>query len=224
MLFKTLSVAVIAALLTSGVVYYGSTDIGNAAEIQVADQTNDKASAPDWLRGLTERLSSPVAEVNKDGTQQTADKKAAPHPNDEIVRYYKFVDGEFTEIEYLPSRIFTPDSVNADATFRISASRKQALNITDFNLRDRAYLGIVEYAIAEGMFSEAEDAMAQIGQVPLRDTARSRIALAYASLGDTDAAFKQIDAVEVDELRDVMRLQVIEVLIATEPPENMASQ
>ena len=33
-----------------------------------------------------------------------------------------------------------------------------------------------------------------------------------------------IETVEVDELRDVMRLQVIEVLIATEPSENTSSQ
>ena len=76
---------------------------------------------------------------------------------------------------------------------------------------------MTEYALSEGLFNPASAAMEKIRQVELRDTARAQIAIELATRGDSASAFSLIDEVEVDELRDIMRLQVIEALIAPRP-------
>ncbi|MBL4854356.1 MAG: hypothetical protein JKY25_08975 [Robiginitomaculum sp.] len=121
-------------------------------------------------------------------------------------------------------------------TFKISPQPKVALNskidlvrvmptlmeqadkISTIEIRDQAYLDIVSASVSDKRFSFADAAMQNIIQPELRDTARSRMAIALAMDGRADDAFELIDAVEVDALRDVMRLQVLEALIA---PQNL---
>lgn len=102
------------------------------------------------------------------------------------------------------------------AQMRIDAVFEQAENISQPDLRDRAYLDLVDYATSKGMFEEAERAALKIKQIELRDTARSRIAMGLARFGKSEQAFSLIEDVEIDELRDVMRLQVIEALLGTD--------
>jgi len=99
----------------------------------------------------------------------------------------------------------------------------QAKKISMPELRDRAYLDLVSYALENGDKSTANIAMSKIEQVELRDTARNRMAVAYAKSGNADKAFAILEDIEVDALRDVMRLQVIEALIVPEtaPAEDM---
>jgi len=99
---------------------------------------------------------------------------------------------------------------------RIRVVFKEAENIEQPDLKDRAYLDLADYATSKGLFEEAERAALKIGQVELRDTARSRIAMGLARYGYSDEAFALIEQVEVEELRDVMRLQVIEALLGTD--------
>ncbi len=99
---------------------------------------------------------------------------------------------------------------------RIRVVFKEAENITQPDLRDRAYLDLADYATNKGMFKQAERAALKIKQIELRDTARSRIAMGLARFGHSDDAFALIEQVEVEELRDVMRLQVIEALLGTD--------
>ena len=61
-------------------------------------------------------------------------------------------------------------------------------------------------------------ALSKIEQVELRDTARNRMAVAFAKAGHAKKAFAILEDLEVDALRDVMRLQVIEALIVPEEP------
>jgi hypothetical protein len=56
-------------------------------------------------------------------------------------------------------------------------------------------------------------ALEALDQPELRDTARSKMAVKYARLGQRDDAFALIEEVEIDALRDFMRLQVIEALV-----------
>lgn len=98
----------------------------------------------------------------------------------------------------------------------------QAARIEMPELRDRAYLDIVSYGLDHGDYDVAARAMKEIEQVELRDTARNRMAVAYAKDGNAEEAFAILDSLEVDALRDVMRLQVIEAMIAPDQlPEDM---
>ncbi len=83
-------------------------------------------------------------------------------------------------------------------------------------MKDRAYLDLSDYATNKGLFDDAQRAALKINQPELRDTARSRIAMGMARYGMSDEAFSLIEQVEIQELRDVMRLQVIEALLGTD--------
>lgn len=169
-----------------------------------------------------ERL--PVPENEPAADDNTATDPTPPKPKikpstssttDEGARYYVLENGELREIDSLPV-LSLPDALNPDASFKILEVTEQAKQIRQPDLRDRAYLDIVDFAVSNGLYTAAINAIGEIRQVELRDTARSRIAIAYAVGGDTRSAFTLIDQVEVDELQDVLRLQVIEAVILPE--------
>jgi len=113
-------------------------------------------------------------------------------------------DGEDAEVEPEPP------------TNLIDRVMAETLKISVPDLRDRAYLDIVSYALKTEDFVAANTALQKIEQVELRDTARNRMAITHALNNDADSAFAIIEDLEVDALRDVIRLQVIEALIAPE--------
>ena len=98
----------------------------------------------------------------------------------------------------------------ANADF--SRIMKQAERMGSVDLRDQAYLSAVEFALSNDNYAGAVTAMDSLSQPQLRDTARSKIAVKFAQNGKVDAAFRVIDQVEIDDLRDFMRLQVIEAI------------
>jgi len=98
---------------------------------------------------------------------------------------------------------------------------EQADTIQTPELRDQAYLDVVTYAIRHKLYGAANKAITKIDQVPFRDTARARIAISLAKGGNIQDAFTLIDKVETEELRDIMRLQVIEAMIV---PERLPSE
>jgi hypothetical protein len=109
-----------------------------------------------------------------------------------------------------------------DISKNVKIVMAQAEKIQIPELRDRAYLDLVSYGLQNGEFGVASTALTKIGQVELRDTARNRISVAYAKAGKVEEAFNILEDIEVDALRDVMRLQVIEAMIAPEAlPEDI---
>ena len=109
-----------------------------------------------------------------------------------------------------------------DISSTVKTVMEQAEKIEMPELRDRAYLDLVSYALDHGDYGVANTALEKINQVELRDTARNRIAIAYAKGGQADEAFAIMEDIEVDALRDVMRLQVIEAMIVPEElPKDM---
>lgn len=98
---------------------------------------------------------------------------------------------------------------------------KQAASISKPELRDQAYFEIVDYALTQNDFSAAEDALSNIAQEDINYTAKSRIAVAFAQRGMAGMAFATIDSVQDIELRDFMRLQVIQALVS---PQNLPPQ
>ena len=107
-------------------------------------------------------------------------------------------------------------SPNSDISKTAQLIMAQAEKINMSELRDRAYLDLVSYALDNGDTQTANLAMAKIEQVELRDTARNRMAVSFAENGQAEKAFAILEDIEVEALRDVMRLQVIEALIAPE--------
>ena len=107
-----------------------------------------------------------------------------------------------------------------DNTPLLSTVMREAAAIEKSELRDQAYFEITEFALSEGRFDSARLAHDMIEQDELSYTAKSRIAVAYAQNGQPTNAFKVIGEVDEAELRDFMRLQVIEALIAPQklPP------
>ncbi len=109
-----------------------------------------------------------------------------------------------------------------DISGTVNIVMAEAAKIEMPELRDRAYLDIVSYGLEHGDYKVASRAMTEIEQVELRDTARNRMAVAHAKDGNAQEAFGILDSLEVDALRDVMRLQVIEAMIAPDQlPEDM---
>ena len=92
----------------------------------------------------------------------------------------------------------------------------QAEKINTVEIKDQAYLDVVSFSVSQRQYKFADGAMLKISQTELRDTARSQIAIALAMDNRAVEAFDVIDTVEIDALRDVMRLQVIEALIVPE--------
>jgi hypothetical protein len=89
----------------------------------------------------------------------------------------------------------------------------QAEKIDTIEIKDQAYLNVVSFSVNQRQYNFADATLQKISQPELRDTARSQIAIALAMDGRAVEAFDVIDTVEIDALRDVMRLQVIEAVI-----------
>ena len=104
----------------------------------------------------------------------------------------------------------SPEQVSAT----IELITAQALKIELPELRDRAYLDLVNFALKHKDYESARAAIDGIDQIELRDTARNRMAIAYAKHGQAEAAFELLEELEVEALSDVIRLQVIESIIS----------
>ena len=84
------------------------------------------------------------------------------------------------------------------------------LDIPD--MRDQAYLNIVDYALSKGDRNVAETVLQKLSRDELRDTARGRVAVSLAQKGQSVAAFDMLSSLEIDELEGPIRLQIIEAL------------
>ncbi|MGB0906304.1 MAG: hypothetical protein ACPGVT_02330 [Maricaulaceae bacterium] len=104
----------------------------------------------------------------------------------------------------------------SQARTRVNTVMNEVEDMQKAELRDQAYYEVVEYALVHGLFAEALKAHDSIEQEELGYTARAQIAVAYAKKGRSEKAFNMIDEVEDPQLRDFMRLQVIEALISTD--------
>jgi len=192
--------------------YEVETDPSYVAEAELG---SDKMSDPEIIEIDPESSLPPMPEaedveaeeLKADRNQQSIDRKERREARKERMQ---------RRAEWRKKHRMDPDFSMDPAQKRIETVFRQAENITQPDLRDRAYLDLAEYATVKGLFDEAKTAAQKIEQVELRDTARSRIAMGLARLGKSDEAFALIEEVEVTELRDVMRLQVIEALLGTD--------
>ena len=91
----------------------------------------------------------------------------------------------------------------------------EAKKLQVVDMRNEAFLEIVDYAIDRGDIGEAADIVDELSSPELRDTARARIGVGLATSGDMEAAFAVLDEIEIDELSAPIRLEIISALMAT---------
>jgi hypothetical protein len=87
-------------------------------------------------------------------------------------------------------------------------------------LRDRAYLSLIDYTTRMNDFERSKSIISEISQPELRDTARSNIAVGLARAGQREAAFALLENIETKPLSDILRLQVIEAMTTPRPEES----
>ncbi len=118
----------------------------------------------------------------------------------------------------------TPMMSKATSSFKVESdpevmelllTEAEKLDIPD--MRDQAYLNIVDYALSKGDRDRAESVLAQLSREELRDTARGRVAVSLAQAGRMEAAFAVLEELEIKELQDPIRLQIIEAATSGNP-------
>ncbi|MEE9273619.1 MAG: hypothetical protein V3U57_10195 [Robiginitomaculum sp.] len=198
MILKTGIFALLTMVFAGGAVYYGSDllEANGPSKLEHAKvQKGEVMIAP---RANVPETVTP----NTQARTQELQPKAEPQPMPEHIEHIQ----DEPAIEAIEPKKYNPEDV-------ILLVLNQTENIKAVELKDQAYLNVVNYAVRHNRINVAETAMRKINQVELRDTARSQIAITLAKQGRAEEAFEFIDAVEIDALRDVMRLQVIEAMI-----------
>jgi len=101
----------------------------------------------------------------------------------------------------------------------------EAEKLLVIDMRNQAYLEIIDHAVDRGDMMQAADIVEELSTPELRDTARARIGTGLARRGDTKAAFAVLDELEIDELSAPIRLEIITALMATrQERKSFASQ
>lgn len=103
------------------------------------------------------------------------------------------------------------------AVFDALLEQAALLDIAD--ARDDAYLNILNFALTEGRYDVAADLVGKLSAPPLRDTARQRIGISHAKAGRTDKAFAVLDDIEINELADPIRLEIIRAVTGSGQPD-----
>lgn len=233
MFLKTVAAGLIVALLAGGVVYFGmpaKQEGYTYAPRSASTLNNTPPPSENAIDRFIRRVKTAMRPPSIESRRQQSVALSSPRANsgaparpygqpakENGVKYFRLENGELTEIDTVPRSTAVLDAVNPSASLRILSVMEQAEKMTQKDIKDRVYFDVVDYALSENLFTAAGSAMELITQPGLRDTARANIAVAFAKQGDADTAFEMIDAVEVDELRDVMRLQVIEALLPRKP-------
>jgi len=192
MFIKTVIAMVVTAGFAGGVVYYG---IGTPQSVVKSQPANSSQATnntqPVKTEGNTEAETESAVEVIKPASEPISEPISEP-----------------------------PAEPPAEPTTGLAQIMPmlmlQAEKINTVEIKDQAYLDVVSFSVSQRQYKFADGAMLKISQTELRDTARSQIAIALAMDNRAVEAFDVIDTVEIDALRDVMRLQVIEALIVPE--------
>lgn len=129
--------------------------------------------------------------------------------------------------EFLPRRddsdVATPALGEVDGPLTVNKSifeslLEQAALVGIVDARDDAYLNILNYSLAQSRYDVAGGLVENLSSPELRDTARQRIGISHAQAGRMDAAFAVVDDIEVKELSDPIRLEIIRSVTMTRQP------
>ena len=246
MIIKSALALLVTASFAGGAVYYGSTPVDESSieSMPAAAQTPpekldeekyidrfvkpDAESAPDEEqdengRSDLDKLLDMEADV-PDAPETAPETTSDVEMDVEVIVSSPAADGQQdlprTETVTVTKIVATTATETSSNDEIIEMVLAQTEMIGTQELKDQAYLDIVDYAARHRDYDTALTVLGNIKQTELRDTARARTAIAIAKDGDAARAFGIIDTVEIDQLRDVMRLQVIEALIVpARPPQ-----
>jgi len=123
-----------------------------------------------------------------------------------------FIDG-ITRMDSADNKLKTHEQKNKKLYSRLL---EQAAEITQDSLREQAYFEIMEDAALASNFAVSDAVVTQIKSQDLAYAALNRLAVIYAQKGYTDKAFEIVDSVDDAELRDFLRLQIIQSVINPE--------
>ena len=93
---------------------------------------------------------------------------------------------------------------------------KEAQKLLVVDMRNQAFLEIVDYAVDKGDMDQVADLIQYLSTPALRDTARARMGTELARQGNFEAAFSVLSLLEIDELSAPIRLEIITAMMATE--------
>ena len=93
---------------------------------------------------------------------------------------------------------------------------EQADKLLVVDMRDQAYLEILDYAIDRNDMTIAADLLGRLSSPELRDTGRARLGKGLALRGKAEAAFAVLEEIEIDELAAPIRLEIISALMTTQ--------
>ena len=238
MLIKAAITTVIAAALAGGVVYYGMPDAGTQRTAQVSTdrsepikkswidkhlKENSNQSANSDREDFTDQSEPGSIDKDLETIQEPDEPTEMVDPDPELAQEDRYVPN-VSEIDTQgkpdePLRDLKPISdempvPSLGVLARLDAVQEQIEAIKQVELKDEAILELVEFAASTGQFVQATEAIDHISQEQLRDTARGWVAIAYAKAGRSDDAFAIIEDIEIEPLKDAMRLQTIRALIA----------
>ena len=157
MLLKTLVAFIITAAFAGGAVYFGvqPQNVGNAVDNTKKTIVESPSKINSFLKKITKK------------TQQT---NTARHKDVEVA-----LKSDPT------STSNTMDEIYQNKEDILSTLLAQASQIETVELKDQAYLDIVNYATKFDLYRQADTAMKKIDQIELRDTARGQYCDFYGS-------------------------------------------
>ncbi len=216
MLFKTLVAFVITASFAGSAVYFGvQPQRGGNTVGETSSITIKPPSKIDSFLKKTTKKPAQVKTVQYRVVEVAL--KPEPQPPESQPNVKDLRKAQKITLEKAPQSLIA-GQVYVNKKNILKTLLAQAEQIDTVELKDQAYLDIVNYAAKHELYGQADMAMKKIDQVELRDTARGQIAISMARIGRAAEAFSIIDTVEIDSLRDVLRLQVIEAIVLPNRP------
>ena len=215
MFLKSIITAIIIMTLTGGFIYWGTDIQPNKADlapkstasvedvaakvIEVSQKETDKKDKDEsvWV-DLNLRDSSTAVQ------EGAVDQKEALKSH--IADVVKTKTPKARPVKAKPVK----DAKKLHVMRLLKSGQFEADKITQVDLKDQAYLRLVDYAVVNKKYVDAKALLVSLSSPELRDTARSRIAIGMALSGHDKSAFALLEEVEVEALQDVLRLQVIE--------------
>lgn len=189
MVLKFLTAGLIAAILAAAAVFYSLE----------AQNLRPQTVAPAVANDVTDRDTPPGTDHYRLETDEPT--TSADRDRDR--------DRDETGVDTSDETRTSP-GVRSDAdleTFEILVDQAGELELVD--MRDDAYLTLLDWALRDERYIEATDVAGRLSVPELRDTARQRIGISHAEAGRMSEAFKVLEQVEIDPLRDAIRLEII---------------
>ncbi|NNC36038.1 MAG: hypothetical protein HKO02_01165 [Hyphomonadaceae bacterium] len=164
---------------------------------------------------ITDETSAIINEIEPEAAQDQTSEQFEPALDPEL----ESVDPE-TEIQSNNGRLLNDSNFGGlkNKSELVELVQKQILKIDSPEIKDQAYFDLVLYAVENGMYSTAMNAVLSIEKKEYRDSARGEYALGLIEDGRVEEAFKALEQIETENLKDVLQLKAVQALIGLNNP------